>query len=456
MNPEFRILVVDDEKEYQDVYKMILEDEGYSVDTASSGTEALSILGKNSYNLVLADLIMEGMNGITLLKQIKEKYKDTEVIIVTGYGSIESAIEAIKSGAFSYFIKDHEPEELVYEIEKVRNIFQLRLENKKLREEQLSQDCLMGTNNKEFNEVLEIVKKAAESNASIFITGESGVGKEILARYIHNLSNRKGGFIPVNCQALSENLLESELFGHEKGAFTGAIEKRIGRFEEANGGTLFLDEIGEVPVSIQTKLLRVLDTKTIERIGSNKPIKIDLRFITATNKDIEKAIASGEFREDLYFRINTISIKIPPLRERREDLPMFINFFLLKYEKELKKKINSVDDEVMDFLLNYNYPGNIRELKNIVERLVVLSEDGIIKKKYLPKYKYEKENFNSVEGLALDKMPSLKEYRNNLEKSYIQTVLKKCSYDMDASSEILQISKRQLYNKMTEYNINNF
>ena len=325
-----------------------------------------------------------------------------------------------------------------------------------MREEQLSQDCLMGTNNKEFNEVLEIVKKAAESNASIFITGESGVGKEILARYIHNLSNRKGRFIPVNCQALSGNLLESELFGHEKGSFTGAIEKRIGRFEEANGGTLFLDEIGEVPVSIQIKLLRVLDTKTIERIGSNKPIKIDLRFITATNKEIEKAIANGEFREDLYFRINTISIKIPPLRERREDLPMFINFFLLKYEKELKKKINSVDNEVMDFLLNYNYPGNIRELKNIVERLVVLSEDGIIKKKYLPKYKYEKENFNSVEGLTLDKMPSLKEYRNNLEKSYIQTVLKKCSYDMDASSEILQISKRQLYNKTAEYNINNF
>ena len=290
MNFQLKILVVDDEVEYQNVYKMILEDEGYLVETASSGKEVLEKLKEEEFNLILADLIMEGINGIQLLKEIKKDYKETEVIIVTGYGSIESAVEAIKQGAFSYFIKDHDPEELLLEIGKVKNIFDLKIENKSLKKDRKVDNYLITTQNERFKELLNIVEKAAKSNASIFITGESGVGKEIMARYIHKTSNRTGMFIPVNCQALSDNLLESELFGHEKGSFTGAFEQRIGRFEEANGGTLFLDEIAEIPISIQTKLLRALDTKTIERIGSNKQIKIDLRFITATNKDIEDAI----------------------------------------------------------------------------------------------------------------------------------------------------------------------
>lgn len=449
MNFQLKILVVDDEVEYQNVYKMILEDEGYLVETASSGREVLEILREEEFNLVLADLIMDGMNGIELLKEIKKDYEETEVIIVTGYGSIESAVEAIKQGAFSYFIKDHEPEELILEIGKVKNIFQLKLENKNLKKEIKAENYLITTQNERFKEIMNIAEKAAKSTASIFIEGESGVGKEIMARYIHNTSNRTGMFIPVNCQALSDNLLESELFGHEKGSFTGAFEQRIGRFEEANGGTLFLDEIAEVPISVQTKLLRALDTKTIERIGSNKQIKIDLRFITATNKDIEKAIKKGEFREDLYFRINTIPLRIPPLRERREDMPMFIDFFLKKYEIELKKNIVKVEDEVMNFLLTYDYPGNIRELKNIVERLVVLSEDGIIKSKYLPKYREGIETKN-IEVLSLDEMPSLKDYRNCLEKKYVEKVLIKSEKNMDLAADTLGISKRQLYNKISD------
>lgn len=449
MNFQLKILVVDDEVEYQNVYKMILEDEGYLVETASSGREVLEILREEEFNLVLADLIMDGMNGIELLKEIKKDYEETEVIIVTGYGSIESAVEAIKQGAFSYFIKDHEPEELILEIGKVKNIFQLKLENKNLKKEIKAENYLITTQNERFKEIMNIAEKAAKSTASIFIEGESGVGKEIMARYIHNTSNRTGMFIPVNCQALSDNLLESELFGHEKGSFTGAFEQRIGRFEEANGGTLFLDEIAEVPISVQTKLLRALDTKTIERIGSNKQIKIDLRFITATNKDIEKAIKKGEFREDLYFRINTIPLRIPPLRERREDMPMFIDFFLKKYEIELKKNIVKVEDEVMNFLLTYDYPGNIRELKNIVERLVVLSEDGIIKSKYLPKYREGIETKN-IEVLSLDEMPSLKDYRNCLEKKYVEKVLLKSEKNMDLAADTLGISKRQLYNKISD------
>lgn len=453
MNFQLKILVVDDEVEYQNVYKMILEDEGYLVETVSSGKEVLEKLKGEEFNLVLADLIMEGMNGVQLLKEIKKDYEETEVIIVTGYGSIESAVEAIKLGAFSYFIKDHDPEELLLEIGKVKNIFELKIENKSLKKERKVDNYLITTQNERFKELLNIVEKAAKSNASIFITGESGVGKEIMARYIHKTSNRKGMFIPVNCQALSDNLLESELFGHEKGSFTGAFEQRIGRFEEASGGTLFLDEIAEIPISIQTKLLRALDTKTIERIGSNKQIKIDLRFITATNKNIVKAIEKGEFREDLYFRINTIPIRIPPLRERREDLPMFIDFFLKKYEIELKKKIVKVEDEVMNFLLVYDYPGNIRELKNMIERLVVLSEEGIIKSKYLPKDREVKETKN-IEISSLDELPSLKDYRNCLEKEYIEKVLNKSEKDMDLAAETLGISKRQLYNKISDFEIN--
>ncbi len=453
MNFQLKILVVDDEVEYQNVYKMILEDEGYLVETVSSGKEVLEKLKGEEFNLVLADLIMEGMNGIQLLKEIKKDYEETEVIIVTGYGSIESAVEAIKLGAFSYFIKDHDPEELLLEIGKVKNIFELKIENKSLKKERKVDNYLITTQNERFKELLNIVEKAAKSNASIFITGESGVGKEIMARYIHKTSNRKGMFIPVNCQALSDNLLESELFGHEKGSFTGAFEQRIGRFEEASGGTLFLDEIAEIPISIQTKLLRALDTKTIERIGSNKQIKIDLRFITATNKNIVKAIEKGEFREDLYFRINTIPIRIPPLRERREDLPMFIDFFLKKYEIELKKKIVKVEDEVMNFLLVYDYPGNIRELKNMIERLVVLSEEGIIKSKYLPKDREVMETKN-IEISSLDELPSLKDYRNCLEKEYIEKVLNKSEKDMDLAAETLGISKRQLYNKISDFEIN--
>ncbi|MBW4827773.1 MAG: sigma-54 dependent transcriptional regulator [Clostridiaceae bacterium] len=444
MNSQFKILVVDDEIEYQEVYKMILEDEGYIVDTASSGKKALEKLDREYFNLVLADLIMEGMNGIEMLKEIKKKDEEIEVIIVTGYGSIESAVEAIKQGAFSYFIKDHDPEELILEIKKVRDIFKLKFENKTLKEGNKEKGYLIETNNLKFKEVLEVAAKAAKSDSSIFITGESGVGKEIMARYIHKLSLREGKFVPVNCQALSENLLESELFGHEKGSFTGAIEKRIGRFEEANGGTLFLDEIGEMPISIQIKLLRALDTKIIERIGSNRPIEVDLRFVTATNKDMQEAIKSGDFRQDLYFRINTIPIRIPPLRERREDLPMFIDFFLNKYEKETKKRISKVEDEVINFLLSYDYPGNIRELRNIIERLIVLSDDGVIRKKYLPEYQ-KNSSYKSL---------TLKEYRELVEKDYIEKTLLEFDLDKDLASHFLGISKRQLYNKISEYDIN--
>lgn len=456
LKKNFKILIVDDEEQYQEVFKIILDDKGYYSQTASSGLEALNKLKKENFNLVITDLIMEGMDGIELLKKVKKDFRDTEVIIVTGYGTVENAVSAMKKGAFSYFIKSHGPEELFIEIEKLQRIYQLEIDNRILRDEQNKNTYLLQTKNKKYKDILDIIERAAKSSVSIFITGESGVGKEVLARHIHQYSNRKNGhFVAVNCQALSENLLESELFGHEKGSFTGALEKRVGRFEEANGGTLFLDEIGEIPINIQTKLLRVLENRTIARIGSNKEINIDLRLISATNKDINKAISKGDFREDLFYRINTIIVEVPPLRERKEDLPVLVDFFLQKCEKEQKKKIESMDSSVKDFLLNYNYPGNIRELRNIVERLVVLSENGIIKINDLPQYKEDTKvlKYNSVCKSESEDIRPLKDYKKEFEANYIKKVLNKCNGNITETAKLLEISRRQLFNKVIEYEL---
>lgn len=460
LNDNYKILIVDDEIQYQDVFKMILEDKGYHPQTASSGKEALTKLQGESFNLVLTDLIMDGMDGVELLENIKTQYPATEVIIVTGYGTIQNAVSAIKKGAFSYFIKSHNPEELIIEVDKLKRINELQVENDILRQEQSKNTYQLNTENLEFRNILKIIDKAADSNASIFLTGESGVGKEVLARYIHNKSSRnKGHFMAVNCQALPENLLESELFGHEKGSFTGANDRRIGKFQEASLGTLFLDEIGELPVNVQTKLLRTLETRTIERIGSNKPIEIDIRLISATNRDIHDSIAKGTFREDLFYRLNTIVVEIPPLRERKEDLPCLIDFFLNKCQFEQKKKICSVEEAVIKFLLSYNYPGNLRELRNIIERLVVLSENGFICAKDLPDYKDNNlvyiENPSIKETENLWKITTLKDYKKNFEASYIKRVLESCGGNITESAKLLGISRRQLFNKVIEYNLKN-
>lgn len=446
----FKILIVDDEIEYKDKFKIILRGYGYHVQCVSDGVEAINLLKKESYNLILTGLLIPEMNGLELLEKVKKDYANTKVIIVTSYGTIETAVKAIKNGAYSYFIKSHGFEELLMDIKKIEKLSQLEKDNKYLRNQQNNKKYFLRTNNKEYNNTLKLLDKASASNASIFITGESGVGKEIIARHIHLFSNRKDKrFVAVNCQSLSENLFESEIFGHEKGAFTGALEKRIGRFEEADEGTLFLDEIGEIPLNIQVKLLRSLETKTIERIGSNKIIDVDLRLISATNRDIFKAVEKGDFREDLFYRINTIIIEVPPLRKRREDLPMFIEFFFDTQSKEQNKKVISIEPEVMDFLLSYSYPGNIRELKNIVERLVVLSEDGIITKGDLPENKFSS-NYNQVNN---DVIIPLRDFRRKIEIEYISKVLSLCQGSITEAAKILDISRRQLFNKVTEYNL---
>ncbi|UPA31275.1 sigma-54 dependent transcriptional regulator [Terrisporobacter glycolicus] len=445
----FKILVVDDEVQYQEVINMILQSEGYKTKVASSGEETLEILKKEEFHLVLTDLKMNGMDGIHLLEEIKNNYTNTYVMLITGFGTIKNAVEAMKKGAFGYFIKGNNPGDLLREIQKVKKECE---STEKI--EKINNKFLLDTKNYNFRKILRIAKKAASADVNVLITGESGTGKEVMARFIYENSKRKNEkFVPVNCQAFSSGLLESELFGHEKGSFTGAFNKRIGRFEEAHGGTLFLDEVGDIDLNTQVKLLRVLENRTIEKIGSNKPIDVDFRLICATNKDFYEAIENKEFREDLFYRINTISIHLPSLKERKEDLPMLIDFFLKKSSAKYNKKIIKVEDDVMNHLLNYEYKGNIRELKNILDRLVVLSENGIIRKEFVsanvqPNIEPDCGNF-----IKLEDIKPLKEIKQEAEANYIKKVLERFNGNITKSAEYLEISRRQLFNKIVEYNV---
>lgn len=443
MSYKMDILLVDDEKEYTTILKKIIEKKGYNVETASSGKEAIEKIKKFRFNLVLSDLIMDGMDGIELLTRIKEISSNIEVILVTGYGSIQNAVEAMKKGAFSYFIKGDSPEVLIDEIKKVEEMVELRCAFDK------SSEFVLKTNNKEFSQAIDIAKKAAESNINILILGESGVGKDVFANYIHQYSDRKEeNFVAVNCCAFSDTLLESELFGHEKGAFTGAIEKRVGRFELANNGTLFLDEIGDTSLDVQVKLLRVLENKTIQRIGSNKEIEVDFRLICATNKNLYDEIKKGTFREDFFYRISSIVIEIPPLRNRVEDKEMLINFFLNQCEMEFNKKIEYIDDDAKKFLMTYEYPGNLREMKNIIRRLVVLAENGMITSKYLPN-----QNISNIYEDDVDEIRPLREIRREFESEYIDKVLVQCNENISEAARRLEISRRQLSNKINDFQI---
>jgi DNA-binding NtrC family response regulator len=387
---------------------------------------------------------MQDMDGFELLKKIKSNHTDTEVIIITGYGSIKNAVDAMRRGAFSYYIKSHDPQELLFEVAKVKHIAELTL---KINQPAAKGQYLMMSKNPKMKKIIELIEKIAPSNANVLLLGESGVGKEAFAAYIHEKSQRfDRNFIPVNCHAYSKTLLESELFGHEKGAFTGATETRIGKFEASEGGTLFLDEIGDATLDMQVKMLRVLDTRNIERIGSNRLINVDFRLICATNRNLKEMIQSGTFREDFYYRISTFALEIPPLRERREDIGQMVHFFMSKLANDMKKTIKGIDDDLMDYLLHYDYPGNIRELKNMVERLIVLSSDGILRKSDL------QADFNQKNILQIQ---SLKEFRNQTEKQYIQRILKHTEGHLTQASDILGITRRQLFNKMQELGIEN-
>lgn len=443
-NKNFQILIVDDEAAYSKGLTKILQIEGYSIDTVLSSEAAIEKIKHKKYQMVVTDLMMDGMSGIELLEKVIELKQDIKVILMTAYATIPTAVEAMKKGAVSYFVKGNDPVELIEEIEKVYDEYKESELYSKTYDKK--EKLLLESENKEFEKIIDMARKVAKTSVNVILLGESGVGKEIFANFIHTQSLRKDKpFVAVNCHALSESVLESELFGHNKGAFTGATEERIGRFESASMGTLFLDEVADMPLSTQIKLLRVIENRAIEKIGSNLSTPVDFRLITATNKSITKLISEGLFREDFYYRINTIIIEIPPLREHKEDIYSLASSFIAMASKQMNKEIHTIEPAVWDYLKQYDYPGNVREFKNIIERLVVFSENGVISKDDLLIHEVPATDFEGDQ--------TLKAFRSAIEKKYIETVLEKNNFSMTKTANVLGITRRQLQNKVNEYEI---
>ncbi|MEO0231403.1 MAG: sigma-54 dependent transcriptional regulator [candidate division WOR-3 bacterium] len=437
-----KILVVDDEKIVRESLYNWFSQEGYIVRTASDAYEALKILQEEVYHIVLVDIKMPRMDGLTLLKKIKEIDENLVVIIITAYPSVDSAVDALKHGAFDYLVKPIDPDQLNHIIRNAISQKMLIDENIRLKRELERVYEIEGIVGESLpiKEVIKLVKQVAPTDVPVLIIGESGTGKELVARAIHMMSKRKYfPFVAINIGALPEGLQESELFGHEKGAFTGAIYRRKGKIEIADGGTLFIDEVATMSIKTQIDLLRVLETKRFTRIGGNTEIEVDFRLICATNKDLEEEVKKGNFREDLFFRINVFPIKLPPLRERKSDIPLLVMHFIEKYNKKMNKNFKGVTDEAMEILQKYNWPGNVRELENAIERAMVVGKEPLITGEDLPiKFKEEVEEIGSLE---------------EIEKKHILKVLKKTNWNISQASEILKIDRKTLYNKMKKYGI---
>ncbi|TYP53790.1 sigma-54-dependent transcriptional regulator [Thermosediminibacter litoriperuensis] len=452
MKRGFKILVVDDEPEFLEAYSILLSEKGYEVICESQPRKALCLLEKEYFPLVMVDLVMPGMDGMEFLKNVKALYGSrTEVIIVTGFGTIENAVRAVKLGAFGYFIKSSDPESMLAEVEKVRKMFELKAENSMLKYGLLEEDVFLSTKNPKMMEVLEMIERVSRTDSNVLLLGESGTGKEVIAKLIHKKSSRSiMPFVAINCKAYPLSLLESELFGHEKGAFTGATSKRQGKLEEAGGGTLFLDEIGEIEADVQVKLLRVLETRTVERLGSNKPVSVDFRLICATNNDIDRAIEQGTFRPDLYYRISTIVIRIPPLRERKEDIPGFIEFFMNSYSR-IMGKYPEMEEGAVRLLAAYDYPGNIRELKNIIERLFVLC-DGIITEEDV-KRSLQGAQKSPGRGGEAPAPVAYETAKEDFERRYFSMLFELSGGNLSQVSRLSGLSRRQVFNKIKKYSI---
>jgi two-component system response regulator AtoC len=443
MMRKVKVLVVDDEAIVRESLKDWLADAGYQVLTAENGPQALEVIEKEKPSIMIADLVMPGMDGIELMKRAKGQQPGIEVVIITAYASIPTAITAMKEGAYDYIEKPFCPERAELLVKKLAEHQELVEENLSLRqklEDHYRFENII-TKSARMQRVIEVIKVVAKSNATVLITGESGTGKELVARAIHSQSSRHSKpFIAVSCAALPESLLESELFGHEKGSFTGAYAQKKGKFEFAEGGTLFLDEIGEMSANIQVHLLRVLEEKEFTRVGGNEPIKVDVRVISATNKDLRKAIEKQEFREDLYYRLNVVNVELPPLRERKEDVPLLAQHFLNKFASENRKEIGGFSPEAIEFLLDYDWPGNVRELENAIERAVILAKDSLITIDDLPQ-----------ENLSLGYSTASKKSIKEVEKEHILNVLRKTGDNYSEAARILGISRMTLYNKAKEY-----
>lgn len=444
------ILLVDDEKSNRVTLSLFLQKDGYHVEEASNGDEAVDKCKSKFFDLVITDLKMKPMDGLGVLQEVKKINPMTEVVMLTGYGTVESGVEAMKLGAYDYIQKPPDMDEL-------RIIVSNALERKELykKVEQLQEELkekykfenIIGKSN-EMMGVFSLVFRVAPSDSTVLISGESGTGKELIARAIHLNSRRKHrAFVTINCGALPEHIQESELFGHVRGAFTGAIRDKRGLFQEANGGTLFLDEVGEAAPTTQVKLLRFLQDGEIRRVGENEPINVDIRLIAATNQDLEKAIEKGRFREDLFYRLNVIPIHIPPLRQRRDDVPLLITHFLEKYSA-LKKNVDSVSPDAMKILSGYGWPGNVRELENAIERAVILTNRNVILPEDLP---------SSVHGARRSARESVEDWGDisleKMEEHHILNILEKYAWNQKKASEILGVSTTTLWRKLKAYGI---
>ncbi len=446
-----KILVVDDEESIRKSLKMILEYEGYQVYEAVDGYSALDLIEEVfDIDLVLLDIKLPGMDGIEVLSEIKKKPYSPEVIMISGHGTIKVAVEATKLGAFDFLEKPLQRERVLLSVRNALNHSRLREENIDLRKRAEKKYELIGEHPL-MKKLWEQILKAAPSNATVLIYGESGTGKELIARAIHKHSLRaKERFVQVNCAAIPEELIESELFGHEKGAFTGATEKKIGKFELANHGTIFLDEVGDMSLKTQSKVLRVLEEGEVQRVGSSQIIKVDVRIIAATNKNLEEEIKKGKFREDLYYRLNVIPIYSPPLRERKEDIPLLVNYFIKCYSEENNIKPKRFSEKAIEVMMKYPWKGNVRELRNVVERLLIMTERDIIDIEDLPEYI---RGDSSIYFPDAKNIKSLKEFRELAEKRFIIEKLKENNWNISKTARAIGTPRSNLYKKLEQYGI---
>jgi len=445
-----KILIVDDEKNIINSLSSILDDEGHIVFSSTTGAGAIEFVNKNTVDLILLDVWLPDYNGLDLIELIKKKSSEIAIIMISGHGSIDIAVKSTKMGAFDFWEKPPSMDRVITSVNNALEHVRLLKENLNLKKEFFVDDEMIGSSGK-MEEIRQIIKNTAETNARVFIKGASGTGKELVARAIYLRSNRvPNPFIKVNCAAIPDDLIESELFGHEKGAFTGAVSRRIGKFELANTGTIFLDEIGNMSLSAQAKVLRVLQEQQFERLGGNETITVDVRVVSATNVDIRELIGQGKFREDLYYRLNVIPIEVPPLKDRSNDIIELVKYFVDKFSKEhgLQKKI--ISNEAMDVLRNYSWPGNVRELKNIIERILIMVSHNIVNDldviSHLDFFDYGNNLYNGDN--------TLKEAKKKFEKRFIIDALRKCNKNISLTAELVGMERTSLHRKIKSYNIN--
>ncbi|MCX5811963.1 MAG: sigma-54 dependent transcriptional regulator [Proteobacteria bacterium] len=441
------ILIVEDEDAQRSLLGGLLTKEGYSVKEAGDGKTAIERFKEEVLDIALLDYKLPDTDGLSLIKEFKEINPEVEIIMITAFGSIENAVSALKAGATEYLTKPIDLDDLLFKLKKIEEKRHLVRENMVLKEtlrDRLKAEDLIYSGEKMHN-VVSLIVRIAKTDSTCLIRGESGVGKEVVVNLVHGLSERKNQpLVKVNCAAIPETLLESELFGYEKGAFTGAYQRKAGKFELADKGTIFLDEIGDIPLLLQSKLLRVIQEREVERLGGLHPVKVDVRIITATNKNLEEEVKKGAFREDLFYRLNVVTIDIPPLRERKEDIPLLLDFFLKKYNDRHKKSIKGFTKESRDALIKYDYPGNVRELENIVERAIVLTRGEYISKEDLP---------SLAEGEHSVTEGTIKDVVGATEKRMVMEALMKADWVQTRAASIIGISERMLRYKIKKYNI---